>query len=128
MILLTDEFFDNLSERFPSDANDPYEGFSFLNDSVSQWAMQLSKTTPIAYVEADYFGGNGSQSAIAWDAGVVKLGPLPGKFGGVDQATGPINQALRFLGAQLMSARDEFEAVGLQRGRDHEDWLKISDN
>lgn len=120
MILLTDELFDDLAERFPSDVEDNYKEFSFLSDSVMQWALQLSKTTPVAYVEAEFFGGTGGQSCIAWDEGVIRLGPLSGEIG-------PINEALRFLGAEPKSARDEFQAVGLMRARDHEGWIKVSD-
>src|SRR5690348_4372397 len=35
-----------------------------------------STAGPVAYVEAEYFGGVGSQLAEVWDAGKVVLGPL----------------------------------------------------
>jgi hypothetical protein len=35
-----------------------------------------SAVDPVAYVEADYFGGVGSQFAAAWRGGTLVLGPL----------------------------------------------------
>ncbi|MEU3625813.1 hypothetical protein BS329_19210 [Amycolatopsis coloradensis] len=32
---------------------------------------------PVAYIEAEYFGGAGSQNAQVWDGRHVALGPLP---------------------------------------------------
>jgi hypothetical protein len=35
-----------------------------------------SANGPVAYIEADFFGGVGTQSARVWDGGQVVLGPL----------------------------------------------------
>ena len=121
MILVTDEFCEEVADTFPPDENSLPGGFSILTDSSIAWAKQISKLTPIAYVEAEYFGGTGGQSSIVWDKAEVKLGPISGEIG-------PINQALRLLGAKVLSARDEFEAVGLNRKRHMEDWIEISTN
>ncbi|MFC7613506.1 hypothetical protein ACFQV2_07705 [Actinokineospora soli] len=73
---------------------------------------------PVAYVEAEYFGGHGSQAAQVWDGGEAVLGP------DVDPSAGtPISQALRRLGVARGPDGDEFDAVGLGRHRDPEDWL-----
>lgn len=92
-----------------------------------------SATGPLAYVEADYFGGTGIQTAQVWDAGKVVLGPLHVSEGEPFPATGsPISQALRRLGATTEGYRivgfdiDEFDAVGLGRHRDTDDWLPPS--
>ncbi|MEU8890467.1 hypothetical protein [Streptomyces sp. NPDC048442] len=42
-----------------------------------------SEAGPVAYVEADYFGGAGTQTAQVWDAGQVVLGIAPCRRGAV---------------------------------------------
>ncbi len=121
MLLVTEELCEEVADKFLSDNESPCEGFSMLTESLIEWAKHISRLTPVAYVEAEYFGGAGGQSVIAWENAEVKLGPVSAEIG-------PINQALRFLGAKVLSAHDEFEAVGLNRGRDSEDWIEISKN
>jgi hypothetical protein len=58
-----------------------------------------SANGPVAYVEAEYFGGTGEQSAVLWDAGQVVLGRLHRAERASIPAVGtPISQALRRLG------------------------------
>jgi hypothetical protein len=84
-----------------------------------------SHSGPVAYVEADYFGGTGQQRAVVWDAGRLALGPLNIGVNEAFPAEGsPISRALRHLGAQRGKLGDEFDAVGLLRHRDTEDWIK----
>jgi hypothetical protein len=79
---------------------------------------------PVAYVEAEFFGGLGTQSAQVWDGGKVVLGPLHLAEGKPLPADGsPISHALRQLGATRSDHADEFAAVGLGRHRETEDWL-----
>jgi hypothetical protein len=79
---------------------------------------------PVAYVEAEFFGGTGTQSVQAWDGGEVVLGPLHQAEGEPSATAGsPISQALRQLGAARGDYFDEFDAVGLGRHRDTQDWL-----
>lgn len=86
-----------------------------------------SATGPLAYIEADYFGGTGTQAAQVWDAGKVVLGPLHLTEGEPLPRTGsPISQALRRLGATKGNHFDEFDAVGLGRHRDTGDWLSFT--
>jgi hypothetical protein len=78
----------------------------------------------VAYIEADYFGGVGTQTAQVWDGGKMALGPLHLAEGEPSPTTGtPISQALRRLGATKGNHVDEFAAVGLGRHRDTDDWL-----
>ncbi|MFC9894958.1 hypothetical protein ACFVMC_14830 [Nocardia sp. NPDC127579] len=74
---------------------------------------------PVAYVEAEYFGGTGTQCAQVWDAGEVVLGPT--RSSAPDGAT-PISRALRQLGV-IRTSSDEFDAVDLGRHRRTADWL-----
>lgn len=84
-----------------------------------------SAVDPVAYVEAEYFGGVGSQFAAVWRGGTLVLGPL---ILGEDEprpAAGwsPISQALRHLGVTADGHYDEFDAIRLGRHRHVEDWI-----
>jgi len=67
-----------------------------------------------AYLEAEFFGGDGGQSSAAWEEGRLVFGPV--------SAEDAINQALRFLGVDKKECHDEFDAIGLGRHRDTEEW------
>ncbi|RSN64941.1 hypothetical protein DMH01_00595 [Amycolatopsis sp. WAC 04182] len=85
---------------------------------------ECSEHGAVAYVEAEYFGGVGTQSAQVWDGGETVLGPLHLAEGEPAPAGGsPISQALRRLGVVKGDHFDEFDAVGLGRHRDTRDWL-----
>jgi hypothetical protein len=82
---------------------------------------------PVAYVEAEIFGGTGEQAAQVWDNGEVVLGPLRlAEEESFPAAGSPISQALRRLGVAKGHHYDEFDAVGLGRQRDTEDWLPLT--
>jgi hypothetical protein len=98
---------------------------------MNAWAIERSRTFPLAYVQTDYEGGPGVQSAVAWDGGPVVFGPLAS--GDVDGATstpileGAINRAVRLLGVPRGNAIDEFDALGLGRHRINGDWRDAVD-
>jgi hypothetical protein len=103
------------------------DGFWKAPAGFSRVLATCSATGPLAYIEADCFGGTGIQAAQVWDAGKVILGPLHLAEGEPLPATGsPISQALRRLGATKGNHIDEFDAVGLGRHRDTDDWLPRS--
>ncbi|MGW4059512.1 hypothetical protein ACWEGE_14580 [Amycolatopsis sp. NPDC004747] len=82
---------------------------------------------PVAYVEADYFGGTGTQSAQVWDGSQVVLGPLHLPAGKPIPAEGsPISRALRWLGVVEGEHFDEFDAAGLGRHRETSGWLPLT--
>ncbi len=66
----------------------------------------------LAYVETDYFGGAGGQSAMAFVDGREAMAPQRSRGGG-----GPINQSLRAIGVVRSEADDEFDTVGLGERR-----------
>ncbi len=79
---------------------------------------------PLAYVEADFFGGTGSQYTQVWDGGKSALGPLLMNEADEPPPDGsPISRALRHLGV-VAAGSDEFDAVGLGRQRETEDWVE----
>jgi hypothetical protein len=101
-----------------------------LTDRLSVWAKEQSRSFPLAYVETDYFGGDGWQVAIAWDQGDGVFGPVRttdlwegGRFVPTPLLEGAINRAVRHLGVERGAERDEFDALGLGHHRSNESWL-----
>ena len=85
----------------------------------------LSAADPVAYVEAEYFGGVGSQFAAVWRGRTLVLGPLILEEDESRPAAGwsPISQALRHLGVTAAGHYDEFDAIRLGRHRNLQDWV-----
>ena len=109
LVPLTDQLWSELG------GGERLDWFERRSETVEQWAKEISSTAPVAYVEAEFFGGVGDQSAVAWSVGSRVLGPI--------HAGDAINQALRFLGVRPDGARDEFDAVNLGRYRTTNEWL-----
>ncbi len=96
---------DGVSEEVP-------EPLAKLCRSLSRWGR-------IAYVEADLWAGDGLQAAVLAEMGHIVRGP--------DTSEDAINAALRFLGADRGTHRDEFEAADLGRFRHTEEWIGSTD-
>jgi hypothetical protein len=94
-----------------------YEQLYRLTDALARLGSAMSRGGAVAYVETDYFGGTGDQAAIAWKDGRIAFGPEKARMGAV-------SDALRRIGAAKGEARDEFEAVGLDRHRGNDDWME----
>lgn len=116
LLPVTDEVFDYLGDGAVKPFRDV---FWFLSGGVEELARRISLGGAIAYLEADIFGGTGTQAAVAWSGGEVSLGPMLTDYGA-------FNQALRHLGAERGDAFDEFESLGLGRHRRTEDWAANS--
>ena len=71
----------------------------------------------LAYVETEYFGGTGEQSAMAFVDGREAVAPQRARGGG-----GAINQALRAIGVTRSVADDEFDTIGLGERRSMTDY------
>ncbi|MBD0688547.1 hypothetical protein [Streptomyces sp. CBMA123] len=99
-------------------------GFGWHPDGFELRLAAWSKAGPIACVEAEYFGGSGTQRAAVWSDGRVVLGPLTsGGFEPVPAEGTPISRALRRLGGHVEPGRvDEFDSVGLGARRRTADW------
>lgn len=99
------------------------DGFSQAPAGFADVLVACSAHGPLAYVEADFFGGVGSQYAQVWDAGRSVLGPLVMEDADEPPPGGnPISLALRHLGV-VATGSDEFDAVGLGRQRETDDWI-----
>lgn len=96
------------------------ENFEFLTPEFKAWLAQASEAQQIAYIETDYFGGEGGQGAVVFSEGNCTYGP-------VFAQDGPINEALRVLGVSVIGeAFDEFDALGLGQQRSTAEWLALT--
>ena len=93
---------------------DPRWPFTSLSREGARRVQDVCGTGELAYVEAEFFGGAGHQSALGFRDGATVLGPLA--------ARDAINQALRFLGIAPAGKQDEFDTVGLFRHRSTDAW------
>ena len=83
MIPLTDDLHEELG------GNGERDHFYRFSPELERWMEHVSLDSPVAYVEAEYFGGVGCQNAVAWSKGSRVLGPL--------HVGSAINETLRFL-------------------------------
>lgn len=102
----------------------PETGFHRLSPGLEATLVGCSCNGPVGYLEGDYLGRDGRQTAAVWHHGAVVYGPeilgynepFPGP------GDNPIDGALRVLGVEAAGRRDEFVVVGLGRHRRTEDW------
>lgn len=97
---------------------------AMLTSSDLAFAAQASRGAALAYVETNYFGGQGSQSAALWRDGVLILKPLEMTSEisrSRPRSLWPINIALKTLGVVARPGIDEFEALGLGAWRQTDD-------
>jgi hypothetical protein len=98
-----------------------------LSSGLDALARRISLAGDIAYLEAEIFGGTGTQAMVLWRGGGVCLGPVTTEFTATapDPSSSqhwPFNQALRELGVDRGDSFDEFDALGLGRCRHTEEW------
>ncbi|MFD3505212.1 hypothetical protein [Streptomyces sp. NPDC058678] len=117
---VTDALFDSVADAGDAGAL----GFWRLPGRFEKTLADWSAAGPVAYVEAEYFGGVGEQQAAVWDGGTIVLGPVQVQEGRPFPLAGSaISQALRRLGVVASAGEDEFSAVGLDRHRHSEGWI-----
>ena len=63
LIPMTEELFDQINNFVVSNSVDK---FDYLTDNIETKILQLIDDKKFAYVEAEYFGGEGGQIAIIW--------------------------------------------------------------
>lgn len=101
----------------------PESGFHRLTLGFLALLEAGSAAGPLVYVEADYVGREGHQTAAVWRAGALVRGPiLLGRHEPFSAEMAPISVALRDLGVVARGRRDEFLVAGLGRHRRTEDW------
>lgn len=105
----------------------PFAHVERLSERLGKWASEHSRNFAIAYVETDYFGGDGWQSAIVWANNEIAFGPV--RTSDLDSGNltplleGAINRAMRMIGVYRGAVRDEFDALGLGKHRSNEAWI-----
>lgn len=115
LVPLTEALVEEIGGASGALATNPHPVFRSMSVALERLLCDLSADGPVAYVETEYWGGEGHQAAAVWTDGSSIFGPEK-------QDIGPINAALEHLGASAEGARDAFEAVGLHRHRLTDDW------
>ena len=124
LILRTDEKGSPLAQGFSFIRMpvEPFAGVEHLTDNAANAAAALSVDRRVVYVDAEFFGGEGTQSAVGWERGQIAFGPrltaTPGEDAEGYEVVPPegdmaINEALRWLGVQASPGQDEFDTLGL---------------
>ena len=91
------------------------EGLKELPENLKLLCEEISKNNVVAYIEAEFFGGQGTQACVVFSNSEIKIGPIIN-----DSA---INTALNYLGVKKNQSLDEFEALGLNKHRDTNKWV-----
>jgi len=86
-----------------------------LPSAFGEICAQLATRGTVAYVEAEFHGGEGIQASVVFHQGGTHEPPTLAKDA--------INVALKSLGVHPRAGSDEFLAVGLGLHRDTEQWL-----
>ncbi|MGV9313252.1 hypothetical protein ACWDR0_13805 [Streptomyces sp. NPDC003691] len=102
-----------------------------LRGDLPRILPDLSRSGPVAHVQADFWGGDGDQTAAVWRAGAPEWGPVHTSDFSGPREDWPVNAALARLGASPAGPgapeyRDLFAEVGLGRGRHEEDWRRAA--
>jgi len=92
-----------------------YEEIWKFNRQPMMWLAKKFKPVPFAWIETDYFGGAGEQSAILWKDGQKRR--YRKRFGG------SIDDAMKELGVVCEGDKDEFDTLGLGNHRTNDSWL-----
>ena len=113
LIPLTQELFISLNDATVSKK---IKGFDSLTEVMEKKLLQCISQGTVAYVEADYFGGRGGQSAILWKDGKRALHAEAGP--------GNINKVLEQLGVIAPPGIDAFDTLLLGRYKKTEHWVR----
>ncbi len=118
-----DDLQDRLHARFGT-GDWPENQSIRLSTTDQSFATDCSSAAPLAYIETDYFGGEGTQSAMLWQASQVLIGPITldnAQRAQRQPALWPINVVLRTLGVRARPPMDEFATFGLANFRSNDD-------
>lgn len=131
LLPVTDQLFEEMTGAQPEPFGGPLSAdrpfYQLMSPAFERSLSEWSRHGPIAYVEADFFGGDGYQSAVLWRDGAREWGPAFDCIFDGPQEMWPINAALARLGATLGDwALDLFAAIGLGLEQDMKDWLSYA--
>jgi hypothetical protein len=91
------------------------DGGTSIGNKLKNLCEILSESAKVAYIEAEYFGGEGIQACNLYSNGLEFEQPLI--------SMDAINHALQWLGIDRTDEMDEFDNFGLGTHRDTEDWI-----
>ncbi len=112
LIPFTTELFDEINKLTDSK---PIGKFDSLTENIEVELLKHFNNVKIAYIEADYFGGQGEQIAIIWeDKKRIYLSDL---------GDNEINKVLKDFGVIADNGKDEFDTVRLGQNRRTKEWL-----
>jgi hypothetical protein len=114
LLPLTEGVVQNLRTIAGTNADPGAQSIDDLLPLVFDRALEASKQDFLAFIEAYFFGGHGTQFAAAWHKGKLVLGPVSER--------NVINSVLHLMGVAPLPDSDEFDAVGLGRHRKTERW------
>ena len=115
MIPMTDELFDEINEMKISSAISTFE---FLTENIEQKTIETIENRELAYVESEFFGGQGGHIGVIWKNGKRDFLSEFGK--------NSINEILIKLGVERTLLKDEFESIGLAKNRHTKDWIEYA--
>jgi len=92
-----------------------YDEVYKYNPQPMKWLAKKLGKDSIAWIETDYFGGAGEQSAITWIKG--------NKHRYRERYGGNIDNAMKALGVVCEGDKDEFDTLGLGKHRTNDSWL-----
>lgn len=103
---------------------DPRQPFHLvLSAPMVEVLARWSRQGPVAYLEAEFAGGAGYQSAIVWLGGEVSWGPRGDRLFDGPRPEWPVNAALARLGVEPGAWIDPFAELGLHLERNTAGWL-----
>ena len=114
MLFLTDSLFDDITESVNIANTQSEDGFQFLTQPIKLVLEEYSQNNgKLAYIETDYHGGTGSQSAVLFEDGKKTISKVTDDFSSepipANLSEWAINSVLSGLGVQ--KSRDEFESI-----------------
>lgn len=112
LIPFTTELFDEINKLTESK---PIGKFDYLTENIEVELLKQIGDVKFAYIEADYFGGEGGQIAVIWEE--QKRIYLT-EWGDCE-----INKVLKNFGIIAEDGKDEFDTVGLGQNRRTNEWL-----
>ncbi|MFI7133620.1 hypothetical protein ACIBQ1_48645 [Nonomuraea sp. NPDC050153] len=119
LLPVTDDVFDELTDARHGDGP-----FVLMSPAFAERLEDWSRGGRLAYVEADFFGGDGSQTTALWEDGRQTWGPEHAWLPAGPRENWPINAVLARLGAIGTGALDLFDTIGFGQERDMEGWRR----
>ncbi|MEV7628370.1 hypothetical protein [Actinoplanes sp. NPDC089786] len=111
LIPITREVAASLAEAYAGGLPSRRPDLDRLPDAVKAELARRSADGPIGYLEAEFFGGTGTQWAALWSGGSMVIGPLSVAEDERFPADGsPISRVLAALGVERGGHYDEFDA------------------